>query len=146
MRRRPIVFLILVAVLVAASATVGEVSASGGSSSSLLWSVALYAAPAATDPQPITRLSGPLGGVGTRPADFQAVHTVTIGEDANTLYAAGVAWDTRIAQVVGKAVTEVMVVPVNGFWFMQHEGGTGWREFRALDAQGKVLYTVTPTP
>ena len=65
------------------------------------------------------------------------------GRDSGICCAGGIAFDRRIAEVVGMiSGDEVSTAPVNGFWFMQHEGGTGWLQFRALDQEGKVIYTI----
>lgn len=64
--------------------------------------------------------------------------------------AGGWAWDRRIVSVMG--ITDkgekVQVKTVNGCWLMAtaspSDGGgeTGWREFRALDRRGNILYSL----
>ena len=134
--------------LVASTATEFSTSGSGSgaSSSVLLWQVALCSDPPAdqTELDVLTKMTGALGGPGTRPSDFQAKDgSILPGTDSGIICAGGIAFDRKIVEVVGVVVGgEVRTAPVNGFWFMTHEGGTGWLEFRALDRNGKVLYTV----
>jgi hypothetical protein len=87
------------------------------------------------------RFDKPFGG-GPDPA---AAGGVSAGEGDKAAQAGGWAWDKRVATVVGKTVNgaEARVTPVNGCWLLVAEGGPDaeWREFRALDRRGKVMYS-----
>jgi len=75
--------------------------------------------------------------------EFQVDTTSTA--DYKTLYAGGTGLDSRVHKVVGViAGDEVTTLTVNGFWLIMSERGTGWSEFRAVDTQGRVLYTLEP--
>lgn len=67
--------------------------------------------------------------------------TSTAGEGAA---AGGWAWDQRVVEVAGKTLEGQVVRArtVNGCWLLVagSAGITGWREFRALDERGKVMY------
>jgi hypothetical protein len=137
--------------LVASTATEFSTSGSGSgaSSSTLMWRVFLWpgSSDGPTEGRALATLTGPLAGPGTRPADFQAKSGPNLlgedGTDSDSICAGGIAFDKRIVEVIGViAGDEVSTTPVNGFWFVTHERGTGWSEFRALDQNGKVLYTI----
>gem|GEM_PF-2249025 len=136
--------------LVASTANAFSKSSSGpsagASSSTLMWRLSLWPDPSIsmTEPRPLATMGGALAGQGTRPSDFQAKDSSILpGTDSGIICAGGIAFDRKIVEVVGVVVgDEVRTAPINGFWFMTHEGGTGWLEFRALDRNGKVLYTV----
>jgi hypothetical protein len=60
------------------------------------------------------------------------------------LAAGGWAWDIRVVAVAGTTASgeEVRAKPVNGCWLLvsSSPGESGWRQFRALDERGKVMY------
>lgn len=67
------------------------------------------------------------------------------GEASGRLMAGGWAWDHRVVAVAGTTAggEEVRTEPVNGCWLLVasgEAGAAGWREFRALDERGKVMY------
>lgn len=119
--------------LLAATASIGISHAAGQSFSGRDWTL-LLCKPGGS-PEIMALLNDNSGGAFT-------VDTVT-STDYKTLYAGGTALDNRIVKVVGViAGDEITAEPTNGFWFMQSERGTGWTTFRALDRNGKVLYTI----
>ena len=130
--------------LVAGTSTCVETSGSG-TSTVFLYTVALFEAWSEEEPDMVIRFDGVFSGSGTRLLDFQAHESICTREDeSSTLYAAGIAWDKRITKISGTVVADVETVPINGFWFMKHDGGTGWFEIRALDSAGEVLFKATP--
>ena len=122
--------------LIVASTANRQMTSARGRTESKLWTIGAYT----TDEPPDRVIS--LGG---------SIHRGTSGTFAVDIhyssrspsYAAGIAWDKRIVKVVGKSTTDIVVEPVNGFWYMEKERGS-WLEFLALDSEGKVIFTATP--
>lgn len=122
--------------IVASTADSRVTSSAGDRFESKLWTIGAYT----TDEPPDRVIS--LGG---------SIHRGTSGtfavdihySSSSPSYAAGIAWDERIIKVVGKSSTDIVVEPVNGFWYMEKERGS-WLEFLALDSEGKVIFTAVP--
>ncbi len=84
------------------------------------------------------RFDEPFGGAP------QAPDGVCAGDRGQVSQAVGWAWDRRVTSVVGFTGSgdKVQGKPVNGCWLLVSKGDpvAGWREFRALDRRGRVLY------